>query len=116
VAKQVSLSEYAGDGGFDRYMDVIRENQDFEFLRMIAIHIAMERGRVTADDLREYCENYNIEIRKDRRIYGAVLAHLQREGFLRKAGYVPSKVPTSHGRPIAEFVLARGFRSFSRRF
>jgi len=99
-------SEYRGEGGFDRYVEDISYTDEFEVLRMIAVHIATEKGEITADDLREYCEEYDIDIRKDRRIFGAVLASLQREGFLKKAGYVPSRVPTSHKRPIAKFVLA----------
>jgi|GEM_PF-2275418 hypothetical protein len=100
-------SIYSGPGGFDRYVEDASYSDEFEVLRMIAVHIATEKGEITADDLREYCDAYDIDIRKDKRIFGAVLASLQREGFLRKAGYVPSKVPTSHKRPIAKFVLVR---------
>jgi len=100
-------SIYSGPGGFDRYVEDVSYTDEFELLRRIAKHIVMEKGRITADDLREYCDAYDIDIRKDRRIFGAVLASLQRDGLIVKNGYVPSRVPSSHKRPIAEFVLAR---------
>ena len=104
--RQTTLSDYAGEGGFERYLQDLAGSDEFELLKAIALQIAEERGEVTADDLREYCESYGIEIKRDRRIFGAVLAALHREGVLKKAGYVPTRVKSSHGRPIVRFVLS----------
>lgn len=66
-----------------------------------AQQVAAAKGSVTADDLR-----FDAGVPVDRRIVGAVLAHLSRKGILAKAFYTKTGVKGSHGRPIIRFVLA----------
>ena len=103
--KQLTLSEFSGEKGFERYLEYLEEDDEAELLREVAVKIAEEKGTVTADDLREFVEANGIEISKDYRIFGAVLMSLRRKGILEVVGYTKTKVPTSHGRPIAVFAL-----------
>lgn len=107
MRRQLSLSHFSGPDGFERYVEMVEDGKEGEFLAELAIEIAREQGYVTADDLRHAIENLGIRLRKSYNIFGAILASLKRKGILRIAGYKPSEVPTSHARPIAIFVLNR---------
>ncbi len=71
-----------------------------EYLQAIALHIAAEKGAVTADDLREYCPPS-----VNRKVLGAALGALKRKGALKPVQYVRSGVPTNHGRGIWVYAL-----------
>lgn len=60
--------------------------------------VADFKGYVTSDDLR-------LEGIHDRRIVGAVFAHLVKARILTKDGYTTSRVASSHRRPIGRFRL-----------
>lgn len=109
--KQMPLSYFAGTGGFGRYLELLESDKEAEFLRNLAVDIAKEQGYVTADDLREFIVSRGIALKKSYNIFGAVLASLKRKGVLKIVGYEPSRVPTSHARPIAVYVLAEKEKS-----
>lgn len=73
----------------------------FAALCFQAEQVAGEKGYVTSDDIR-----FEPTPGHDRRILGAVFAHLVRAGVLVKDGYVSSGVASSHRRPIGRFKLA----------
>jgi hypothetical protein len=70
----------------------------FERCTAAALVIAGERGEVTADDIRQ-----RVNIEGDRRILGAVLAHLVRAKLLVRGEYTSTTTKGSHGRPIMVF-------------
>jgi hypothetical protein len=102
---QLTLDDFSGPDGFEKYLEYLEEDREADLLREIAIQIAKEKGTVTADDLRNFVEENNIPISKDYRVFGAVLVSLKRKGVLKIVGYTKTEVPTSHGRPIAMYAL-----------
>lgn len=72
--------------------------RSFLELQRLALEIAREKGRITADDIRE-----QVVVHGDRRIIGAALSKLSRDGWLVAERWVNSRVRTSHGRPIRMF-------------
>lgn len=75
----------------------------FAALCFQAEQVAGEKGFVTSDDIR-----FEPTPGHDRRILGAVFAHLVRAKVLVKDGYTTSQVASSHRRPIGRFKLAEG--------
>lgn len=71
-----------------------------EGFRAVAVVIAMTRGEVNVDDLRD-C----VEVEGDNRFFGAVLAGLARGRVLEKFGIQKTRRKTSHGRDISRFRL-----------
>lgn len=78
----------------------------FAALCFQAEQVAGAKGFVTSDDIR-----FEPDAKTDRRILGAVFAHLVRAKVLEKVGYTQSTVKTSHRRPIGKFKLAEGKRA-----
>lgn len=65
-------------------------------IRRIALEIALSRGTVTADDVRQAMPH----VPHKRCAFGAAFMRLQQEGKLIEAGYEPSRIPSNHGRRI----------------
>jgi len=79
----------------------------FERLKVITLKIALEQGEVTADDVRPYCPpNVN------RKVLGAVIGALKRQGYLEPVGVTKTGVPSSHGRVIWKYRLTDEGRKF----
>jgi hypothetical protein len=64
--------------------------------------IARKKKIITADDLHQLDESLKL-LGYDRRKYGSVLKSLEREGFLKKLGYVARGRCTCHYRPVLQF-------------
>jgi hypothetical protein len=70
-------------------------------LGAIARAVRQNGGRVSADDLHEQLDKQ--EFPGDRRLFGMALAKLRRQGLLVPVGYIKSRRPECHHRPIMLF-------------
>lgn len=68
-------------------------------LELEVMRIARRQGVFTVDDLHGLDESVEWLGRK-RQVYGAVLRSLERQGVIRKVGYVNSIRRTCHYRPV----------------
>ncbi len=100
IRGQLSLDEYTDPFGSFVLPRYFEGRPVYEYLQLIALHIAAEKGAVTADDLREYCPPET-----NRKVLGAALGALKRKGALKPVQYVRSGVPTNHGRGIWVYAL-----------
>lgn len=90
---------------FDPYLPSADDDVSKQ-LEVVALRVARERGRVTADDL------HDVDLgARDGRIIGAVLRKLSRAGLLEAGPLVLSKRRECHHRPIREFHAPRAAAS-----
>jgi hypothetical protein len=74
------------------------QNSDFiEQCRAVARQLAAQNGEVTVDEVRDLVP---LPENRSAKAYGAVF----KKGF-KKIGYVTTKRASSHGRPIAQWIL-----------
>lgn len=62
----------------------------------------LQHGQCTADDVQELCPPPDWI---DPVVYGAVPSPLARAGIIRRVGYVPSRRPSAHSRPVSVWRL-----------
>lgn len=78
-----------------------------ENLELAVRAIARSKKVITADDL--HVLDFSVEkLGRKRQVYGAVLAKLGKDGFLKKLSYVPSSRSTCHNRPVLQFQYVEG--------
>jgi hypothetical protein len=73
-----------------------------ENLELAVRAIARNLKVFSADDL--HVLDLSVEkLGRDKRVYGAILSQLVKDGFIRKIGYVASSRETCHNRPVLQF-------------
>jgi hypothetical protein len=73
-----------------------------QFLEAEALKIAQKLGTFTADDLHSL-DLVVKALRRDKRVYGALLKSLHKKGKIQPVKYVVSKRETCHARPIMQW-------------
>jgi hypothetical protein len=73
-----------------------------QLLETEALKIAQKLGTFTADDLHSL-DLIVKALRRDRRVYGAIIKSLQKQGKIEPVGYVQSKRSTCHARPLMQW-------------
>lgn len=83
--------------GIDR---VKRNNSEWmkRALSMVAT-MSISRNNFTIDDARFWCDCYNAPSHPN--AWGALLNTLARQGRIRRVGYRPSTLPSTHGRIVS---------------
>jgi hypothetical protein len=91
-------------GNFKTLMEFCPSEENLE----LAVRAIVRNKKViTSDDL--HILDVSLEkLGKDRRIYGAVLSKLAKDGFIKKVGYVESERDTCHNRPILQWRYVKG--------
>jgi hypothetical protein len=89
----------ASSSNFKTLMEFCPSDENLE----LAVRAIARKLRVfTADDL-HVLDVSLAKLGKDRRIYGAVLSKLSKDGFIEKIGYVESSRDMCHNRPVVQW-------------
>ena len=88
------------------YMTLEEYCKSDQVLELEALKIAQRLQVFTADDLHSL-DLIVKALRRDRRVYGAVIKNLQKQGKIKPVGYVQSKRSTCHARPVMQWRLAK---------
>lgn len=72
-------------------------------LEQAVLHVIADLDVFTADTI-HVLESEIEECHRDRRVIGAILASLERKGYIEKHGYVKSTRKECHNRPVLQWV------------
>jgi hypothetical protein len=94
---------FSGACTFDPYIAQVDTSDGVcAALERAALDIVRRAGEITADDLHGVVDLQG----RDPRVIGAVLRNMAQSGLVKSVGYVNSRRPECHHRPIRLFKLA----------
>jgi hypothetical protein len=94
--KNALLTNKESKAPFKTLMEFCPSDENLE----LAIRaIARNKKRITADDL-HVLDVSVAKLGRKKQVYGAELAKLCKDGFLKKVGYIPSSRDVCHNRPV----------------
>ena len=106
---QLSIFDLSsGEKGRDAAIEqLIQKNKTFvEVMREIARMLAKRKTLISTDDLREIASEYGITPETSNKSYGAIF-----NKEFEAVGFIKSKIPTSHARPIRTWRLIESLRN-----